>query len=72
MYDIIIQISYVFSSLKTSAIIDDSTSVGMVTLTGSGVQSMLQLSHDQWKCLEEEVSQTGEVFVQQVFAYKQS
>ncbi|XP_060564044.1 uncharacterized protein LOC132723363 isoform X2 [Ruditapes philippinarum] len=50
---------------RASAIVDDSTSVAMVTLTGSSVQSMLQLSHDQWKCLEEEVSKTGEVFVQQ-------
>jgi hypothetical protein len=41
----------------------------MVTLTGSSVQSMLQLSHDQWKCLEEEVSKTGEVFVQQVLYF---
>ncbi|XP_053389465.1 CST complex subunit CTC1-like [Mercenaria mercenaria] len=50
---------------RASAIIDDSTSVAMVTLTGSSVQSLLQLSHDQWKCLEEKIGQTGEVFIQQ-------
>lgn len=50
---------------RSTVIVDDSTSVAMMTLTGSSVQSMLQLSHDHWKCLEDEVCQAGEVFIQQ-------
>lgn len=38
----------------------------MVTLTGSSVQQMLQLSDDQWRHLEDEVRMSGEIFVQQV------
>ncbi|XP_052792829.1 uncharacterized protein LOC128226807 [Mya arenaria] len=56
---------YAFS-VRASVVVDDGTSVAMVTLTGNDVRSLLQLSHDQWACLQEEVAQVGEVFVQQV------
>ena len=49
-----------------SFIVDDGTSVAIVTQTGSEVRRLLGLSYDQWVCLEAEVRDHGEVFVQQV------
>lgn len=51
---------------NSSVVVDDGTSVAMVTVTGDSVRSLLKLSHDQWTCLEQEVVKSGEVFIQQV------
>lgn len=49
-----------------SVVVDDGTSVAMVTLTGTSVCSLLGLTGVQWECLQQEVAKTGEVFIQQV------
>ncbi|XP_052281635.1 CST complex subunit CTC1-like isoform X2 [Dreissena polymorpha] len=53
-------------SARASIVVDDGSCVAMVTLTGPDVQSLLQLTDEQWNALRQEVSMVGEVFVQGV------
>lgn len=64
-FNILILIVIFISSL----IIDDGTSVAMVTCSDKEVQILLLLSDDQWEALKLSVKQHGEVFLQQVFEY---
>ncbi|XP_052098818.1 CST complex subunit CTC1-like [Mytilus californianus] len=57
---------YTFVS-RMSLIIDDGTSVAMVTCSDKKVQTLLLLSEDQWEALKLSVKQHGEVFLQQSF-----
>ncbi|KAL4227761.1 CST complex subunit ctc1 [Mactra antiquata] len=50
---------------RARVIFDDGTSVAMVTITGTNVQTLLLLSEEQWKCLEDECMIHGELLVQQ-------
>ena len=59
-------IFYNISCFFFSFIVDDGTSVAIVTQTGREVQRLLGLSHDQWVYLEETIREHGEVFVQRV------
>ncbi|XP_076102918.1 CST complex subunit CTC1-like [Mytilus galloprovincialis] len=52
---------------RISLIIDDGTSVAMVTCSDKEVQILLLLSDDQWEALKLSVKQHGEVFLQQSF-----
>ncbi|XP_063433096.1 CST complex subunit CTC1-like [Mytilus trossulus] len=52
---------------RISLIIDDGTSVAMVTCSDKEVQKLLLLSDDQWEALKLSVKQHGEVFLQQSF-----
>ena len=60
-------LTYMYTILyHCSILVDDGTSVAMVTLCGDMMKDLLLLTGEQWKAIQTETSKAGEIFVQLV------